>query len=179
MTMTGTTTGTLDEHDGRYRLTFTRSLAHPPEKVWRALTEPAHLRAWFPSDIEGDRAAGAKLRFVFREGEAPTMDGEMLAYDPPRLLELRWDTDILRFELRPDGAGTLLTFVNTFPEQGKAARDAAGWDVCIDLLAADLDGVPPVWRQGERWRQVHAGYVAEFPAEAATIGPPEGHSFPE
>jgi uncharacterized protein YndB with AHSA1/START domain len=166
--------GTLDSHDGHHRLTFTRTLAHPPERVWRALTEPEHLTSWFPTDIEGDRAAGAKLRFVFRAGEGPTMDGEMLAYDPPRLLEMRWDTDTLRFELRPAaGGGTELTFVTTFPELGKAARDAAGWDLCLDVLAAHLDGGSPDWTPGERWPAVHAGYVAAFGPAAATIGPPE------
>ena len=51
--------------------------------MWRALTEAEHLIVWFPADIEGDRAAGAKLRFVFRNGDGPPSDGEMLVYDPP------------------------------------------------------------------------------------------------
>src|SRR3954447_12743839 len=51
--------GRLEEHQGRWRLRFERRLAHPPERVWRAITEPDDLRAWFPFDIEGDRAAGA------------------------------------------------------------------------------------------------------------------------
>jgi uncharacterized protein YndB with AHSA1/START domain len=164
-------TGRLDRHDDRYRLTFTRTLPHPPKAVWRALTEPAHLRAWFPTDIEGDRAAGSELRFVFRRGEGPTLAGEMLVYDPPRLLEMRWDTDVLRFELSPDGAGTVLTFVTTVSEQGAAARTAAGWDVCLGALAADLDGVPPAGTPRERWQR--------FPPEAATLGPPEGYTFPD
>ena len=75
--------------EGRWILRLTRQLPHAPEKVWRALTEPEHLMNWFPSDIEGERAEGAKLRFVFREGEGPTMDGEMLAFDPPSLMEMR------------------------------------------------------------------------------------------
>ena len=161
-----------------HRLTFTRTLAHPPEKVWRAITEPEHLAAWFPCDIEGERAAGAKLRFVFREAEGPTMDGEMLAFDPPRLLEMRWADDTFRIELRPDGGGTVLTFVQVFPELGKAARDASGWDLCLDVLVAHLDGGSPGWTFGERWPAVHAGYRAAFPPEAGTIGPPEG-SHPE
>lgn len=57
------TTEHLD--DGRWRLRFVRTLPHPAEKVWRALTEPAHLAHWFPSTIDGERAAGAPLRFVF------------------------------------------------------------------------------------------------------------------
>ena len=52
----------------------------------------------------------------------------MLRYEPPALLEFRWGNDeTLRFELQADGDGSLLTFVNTFDELGKGARDAAGW----------------------------------------------------
>ena len=75
--------GQLEHIDGRWQLRFTRKLAHPPEKVWRALTEPEHLAAWFPTDIEGERAPGAELRFVFRNGEGPTIAGKMITYDSP------------------------------------------------------------------------------------------------
>src|SRR5215207_8345007 len=78
--------GTLRRAGERWQLRFIRTLPYPPEKVWRALTEPEHLAAWFPSDIEGDRGAGAKLRFVFRNGEGPPSDGEgvqpVATYDP-------------------------------------------------------------------------------------------------
>ncbi len=57
--------GTLDRSGDRWQLRFERWLPHPPEKVWRALTEPQHLAAWFPSRIDGERAAGARLTFVF------------------------------------------------------------------------------------------------------------------
>src|SRR5688572_17179933 len=110
--------------DAQWRLRFVRTLPHPPDKVWRALTEAEHLDAWFPTTIEGDREAGAKLRFSFTEDAAPPIDGEMLEYNPPSVLEFRWgDDDVLRFELRPAGDGTELTFLNTFAEEGKAARD--------------------------------------------------------
>ena len=79
--------GTLEQVDGRWQLRFVRRLAFSPERVWRALTEPQHLEAWFPTAIEGDRAAGAPLRFVFRHGEGPPCDGEMVTYDPPSALE--------------------------------------------------------------------------------------------
>src|SRR5258708_20510209 len=53
--------GTLEEIDGRWRLRFTRALAHPPEKVWRAITEPQHLQAWFPHTISGAWIVGSPL----------------------------------------------------------------------------------------------------------------------
>jgi uncharacterized protein YndB with AHSA1/START domain len=178
--------GELASAGRRWQLTFTRRLAHPPETVWRAITEPEHLAAWFPARMDGERAAGATLTFVFEGGEGPTTEGEMLVYDPPSTLEYRWGSETLRFELRPDsdadgvadGQGCLLTFVNTFDELGKAARDAAGWHACLDLLACDLDGARPPWDSLERWRQVHPGYVERFGPEASAIGPPETTKAP-
>ena len=166
--------GLLEQVDGGWRLRFTRRYAHRPEKVWRALTEPEHLAAWFPTMIEfpdGQRVAGAKLRFTFPNGEAPPFDGELLAYAPPEVLELRWGTDVLRFELRADGEGTELTLLDLLDEKGKAARDAAGWHVCLDNLAAHLDRGEDAATQ---WQDVHADYVERFGPDAATIGPPDG-----
>jgi uncharacterized protein YndB with AHSA1/START domain len=165
--------GELHHLDGRYQLRFRRRLRHSPEKVWRALTEPDQLRTWFPADIEGELAAGAPLRFVFRNGEGPPTDGQMIVYDPPSVLEFRWNEELLRFELQPDGDGCVLTFVNTFDELGKAARDAAGWHTCLDVLEHELAGEEPPWAPPDRWQEVHTSYVESLGPEASTIGPPE------
>jgi len=177
--MTGTTAvdahdyGQLEHLDGRLALRFTRRLPHPPQRVWRALTEPEHIAAWFPTTIDGERAAGAPLHFTFRDHEGPPMDGEMLAFDPPSQMELRWGEEIMRFELRPDGEGSVLTFTNIFDETGKAARDGAGWHSCLDLLGYAAGGQQAPWSAADRWRQVHDAYVERFGPEAATIGPPK------
>jgi uncharacterized protein YndB with AHSA1/START domain len=162
--------------DGRPQLRFTRTLPHPPAKVWRALIDDEHLAAWFPFRIEGERAAGAPLRFIHPEGLGEPFEGEMIAFEPESALELSWRGERLRFELElePDGDGTTLTLVNTIDAVGKAARDAAGWHTCLDLLAHELDGDEPTWTASERWGEVHPGYVDAFGPEAATIGPPAG-----
>lgn len=166
--------GRLVRAGERWQLRFERRLAHPPEKVWRALTEAEHLTVWFPANIEGDRAAGAKLRFVFRNGEGPPSDGEMLVYDPPSALEFRWEDETLRFDLRPEGEGCVLTFVDTFDELGKASRDGAGWHVCLEVLEYHLAGQEPPRSNKVHWQDVHEVYVERFGPEASTIGPPEG-----
>ena len=166
--------GRLEQAGEQWQLVFTRHLLHPPSKVWRAITEADHVSQWFPADILGDRRAGAALRFVFREDEGPELPGEMRIFEPEALLEFTWSDEVMRFELSDDGhGGTVLRFVNTFADLGKAARDAAGWHSCLDVLEAMLDGTKP---PEERWNDVHPHYVAVFPPEAATVGPPEGHS---
>lgn len=172
MTTTTQPDGTLEQVGDRWRLRFVRRLPHPQEKVWRAITEFDHLASWFPSNVHGERAEGAALRFVFRENEAEDMDGEIVVYDPLHVFEFTWGEDLLRFELAPDGDGTVLTFTDTIDEQGRGARDGGGWHVCLAALISHLDGTdegqPP-------WRPVYEHYQEVFGPEASTIGPPEGH----
>jgi uncharacterized protein YndB with AHSA1/START domain len=129
--------------DGRFAVRFERALAHPATKVWRALTEPTHLRAWFVEILDYDRsrlafAPDADLSFV-ATGDFPPGRGRVLTYDPPRLLEYTWDTEILRFELIPDGdTACVLRFTNIVDGRGTADAVAPGWNTGLDRLATHL-----------------------------------------
>jgi uncharacterized protein YndB with AHSA1/START domain len=164
--------GTLDRGDGEVTLRYIRRLPHPPGKVWQALTEAGHLAAWFPTTVEGELMAGAPLQFSFREVAIEPMNGTMLVVDPPAVLEFTWGDERLRFELTADGEGTRLSFTASFAELGKAARDGAGWHVCLDLLGCALASQPPPWTSDERWRQVIGAYQARFGPDASVAAPP-------
>ena len=167
-------TATLHETPAGPQLRFTRRLHHPPAKVWRAITEPEHLKAWFPDTIEVTRwEPGATLHFR-HEGGLYDFSGEVIAVEPEKALEFTWGPDIIRLELEPDGEGTQLILHDTLESVGKAARDGAGWHVCLDELIHHLDGTTPTGASSDRWRAVHPGYVEALGPEAATIGPPEG-----
>lgn len=163
--------GVLEQRGDDWTLTFTRRLPHPPERVWRAVSEADHLAAWFPDRIEGEFRDGAPLRFVTQTGDA--FEGEMLVFEPPSVLELRWGTDRIRIEVAPDGDGhgTVLTLTDMFTDLGKAARDGAGWHECLARLDAHLAGAPAP-TAGDTWRAVHPRYVDALGPEASTIGPP-------
>jgi uncharacterized protein YndB with AHSA1/START domain len=165
--------GVLEQTGSLWQLRFTRRLDHPVEKVWRAITEPEHLAAWFPDTIiVAEWSVGAPLRFETSHESIGDFDGEVLAVDPPHSLEFRWGTDTIRLEVAPDGDGSTLTLIDTIDELGKAARDGAGWHTCLDVLEHHLDGRDPDWSSSERWGEIHPGYVEAFGPEAATIGPP-------
>lgn len=170
----------FEPHGERYRLTFERKLKHPPEKVWRVLTERELLRQWFPADIEGEWSVGAPLRFTFVDvpGEGVTdedMRGEVLAVDPPRLLEFRWGQHVLRAELVADGDGCTLTFSETIGDPSWAARDAAGWEMCFENLEAILQGAAAVEFAWKAWLPKFRRYVAQFePRFGKQAEPPEG-----
>lgn len=162
----------LELGNGRAVVRYRRRLLHPRDAVWRALTEEEHLATWFPTTADGERAEGAALTFRFVGVDIPPMTGTIRVFEPPAALELSWGDDVLRFELEPaGGAETVLTLVVTMAEPGKAARDGAGWHVCLDDLEADLAGRDA--EPADRWREVNSVYIARFGPEASTVGPPE------
>lgn len=167
--------GELTREGATYTVRFERVLAHPPEKVWRALTEPDLLRQWFPDQVEGEWKVGAPLHFGFEqpiEG-MEGMDGVVLAVQAPKLLEFTWGSSTLRCELRPEGAGCRLVFSETFEDGSIAARDAAGWEMCLENLVAVLEGRLPEEFELGAWRVPFAKYVARFEAVAGPqVGPP-------
>jgi uncharacterized protein YndB with AHSA1/START domain len=147
--------GTVETVDGRIVLRYERFLAHPPERVWRAVTEPDELGKWFPAAVELDLAVGGKLRFTFREKDVDSPDGEVTELDPPRVFAFDWGEENLRFELRPEPGGTLLVFTNTLDDRSKLAKVGAGWHLCLDVLAVELDGREPGWKPEERWGELY------------------------
>jgi uncharacterized protein YndB with AHSA1/START domain len=139
---------TLDTTGGNVVLHFERRLAHPPDKVFRAISDPAELRHWFPATVENELRAGAPIRFMFEEQDIDAPGGEVLELDPPTLLVFRWGDDVLRWEVVPESDGCRLLFSHTLADGGMSgglpgtARNAAGWDVCLARLVARLDGEP-------------------------------------
>jgi uncharacterized protein YndB with AHSA1/START domain len=129
------------------------------------VTGPAELKHWFPAAVSGEFKPGATIRFTF-EGAAESSEGKVLAFDPPRVFEFSWNSDVLRIELTPDGDGCLLVFTHTFNRgeptiaQLSAGRTAAGWDTCLDALGARLDGRDATPPGG--WHERMASYVEEF-----------------
>lgn len=135
-------------------LEFVRTFAHPIDKVWRAVTEREHLRSWMPCDIVGERRQGAQLQLPFwpevldKHGfDDPGLAGVIRVWDPPKVFEWSWDTDIVRFELDADGDHTVLTLTTWLSgKDAGTAQTAAGYHVCLDHLARVLDtgSAPPV-----------------------------------
>ncbi len=158
------THGSYTTIDGRPAVRFERRLAHPIDRVWRAISDPAELRHWFPDTLEGEIAPGAPLRFV-----APGIrfEGRVLAYDPPRRLHLAWGTGEIRLDLEPDGDACRLRLVNLLDAEDEAARNAAGWEVCLADLGAWLDGTTA----DADWRAHYDAYVDG--------GVPSGAAVPE
>jgi uncharacterized protein YndB with AHSA1/START domain len=156
----------------RWDIRFERGLPHHVDTVWRWVTEPEKLSTWFPQTVVGELAVGETLRFESALPGVNAFTGDVTAVEHARLLAFTWADDLLTIELSATDDGTVLTFIASIAELGKAARDAAGWHTCLDTLEAELNGATPEWSSVERWVSVHSRYVAAYGREASRIGPP-------
>lgn len=162
------TDGILDTTGAKPAVRLERHLPDPPSVVWQAITDRGQLKAWFPCDVivEGGRwEVGAAISFPFPpEVIEMTLKGTVVAVDEPKLLSYTWgDDEILRFELYPEGEGTRLVLIDQL-QSSWAARNAAGWEDCLDRLA----GLPVA---ADAWQRHFTMYSAAF---EPVIGPQEG-----
>jgi uncharacterized protein YndB with AHSA1/START domain len=166
-----TPTGRYEQTDGRPLVRFERTFPHPVTAVWRAITDPARLEQWFPTSVEFSAlSAGEPIAFRFTTHDLPPMDGIFVEVDEPRRLVFTWGDDELTFELseRDGGTACRVAFSVVLDGAGKAARDSAGWESCLDMLAVVAAGETPQRAAGTGpWQAYYEHYkAAGFPATA-------------
>ena len=143
--MDGTNLAQLSREGDYVAARLTRTIDHPPEVVWRALTEPATLAQWLaPGRIELQRGGAARLDFA---DSGTVIDSQVSAIEPGHVLEYSWSSAgeplrPVRWELARDGAGTRLTLVQKTPAGEDPGRACAGWEAHLEMLQAALEGVP-------------------------------------
>jgi uncharacterized protein YndB with AHSA1/START domain len=150
-------------------LCFRRHLPHPLEEVWRTVTDPAEMRSWFPTRIEIDEwAVGAVLTHHFDGQDFDPVPGVVIDWDPPHRLRFTWGEDIIGFELSASTDGGTRFVLTEELSANHAARNAAGWETCLDRLEHPTDL--------RDWQERFEHYVLIFePVLGPQEGPPAGH----
>lgn len=131
-------------------VTVEREVGHPPEKVWRALTQPHLIEAWLmKTDFTPVKGQKFTLRNQPRPDVSVVVDCEVLAVEPNRALSYTWDAfgleSVVTFTLEPTATGTIVRMEQTGfrPDQDAAYKGAnASWRrfiVRLDDLLARLD----------------------------------------
>ena len=169
----GPASGAQVRKDGEnWTLILVRELRHSPEKVWQALTEPAHLREWAPFDADGNLgAAGRTVKLTTVGAPAPMVsETTVTRADAPRTLEYNWGDKEIRWELEAVGGGTRLTLWHNIDRQF-ISMGAAGWHICFDVLERLLAG-HPIGRivaadalKFGGWQRLNAEYAKQFGVE--------------
>ncbi len=143
---------TLD--DGRPAVRFTRTYDHPVARVWRFVTDADELAQWFPSRAEIDLRPGGTITFSGDPNMADST-GRVIAVDAPRHLSFDWGGDEVHFDREAlDGDRTRFTRTNVLVAEDTAARNGAGWELCLAALDAKA--------RGERFEGPHAGAEAPW-----------------
>jgi uncharacterized protein YndB with AHSA1/START domain len=129
--------------EDRWTLVFVRTLRHPPEKVWAALTEPAQLGQWAPYTADRNLGSTGDATLTMIDGAtSEDLAASVTRADPPTLLEYTLGTDLLRWELAAIDAGTRLTLRHTVQDRDWLPKVAAGWHLCLTVAEQLLDGQP-------------------------------------
>lgn len=155
--------------DDGWTLTFRRELAHPPEKVWSALTDPIEISEWAPFNASRNLAEPGDMTLTMVAGAATSEDdieltSTVIESKAPLVLEYLWGTERLRWELVPTDTGTLLTLRHTTDQSQNLSKMTAGWHLCLDVMDLYLDGHPIGRIAGEDarnhgWEQLDDAYA--------------------
>jgi uncharacterized protein YndB with AHSA1/START domain len=145
--------------EGQFTVRRTIRIAATIEKVWSAVTEPAHISKWFGTAVLDGAGVGARGTLTFPDYGAVPLRIE--AIDEPRMVSYRWGNDdalgeladevdpehstVFTFTLEALPDGTLLTVVETGFETtsdptANLESHRQGWDSELDKLVSLLEG---------------------------------------
>jgi uncharacterized protein YndB with AHSA1/START domain len=156
----------------KWTLVLVRELHHPPEKVWRALTDPAQLREWAPFDAAASLGTvGSKVKLTTVGAPTPHVtETTVTRADAPRALEYNWGGFDMRWELEALDGGTRLTLWTNI-DRRFISMGAAGWHIALDVLDQLLSGAPigrivgPDAMKFGGWQRLNAEYAKQFGIE--------------
>ncbi|HLI66219.1 MAG TPA: SRPBCC domain-containing protein [Caulobacteraceae bacterium] len=181
----------------RYTVEYLRTFAHPVERVWKAIVDPAEIGQWFVPPTKWDLREGGSFRF-----HDDNVSGAILAFEPLRLIRFQDDgpgapgrsaADMsgcwFQFELDAVEGGTRMRFTHHVtpgvarPQQPPHAWDTpwwpgmlGGWHASFDAMGDVIDGVPIGSRRpptaasaiAEAWAS-HGSSVTLTPEQRAVI----------
>jgi activator of Hsp90 ATPase-like protein len=149
----------------KWTLILVRELRHAPEKVWQALTDPAHLREWAPFEADGNLGTVGTVNLTW-VGTPTALETKVTRAEAPKLLEY----GDARWELEARGGGTRLTLWHKI-DRRFISMGAAGWHIAFDVLDRFLGGTP-IGRiaggdamQFGGWQRLNAEYASQFGVE--------------
>ncbi len=128
------------------------------QALWTALTQGEYTRRyWAGARVASDWAVGGPVTFMVADGDAPTIEGKVLEYTPPRRLAYTWapvahggpldePPSRVTFELEPAGAVVRLTLTHDHIERGsRVCKDIrGGWPAVLSGLKTLLESGTPL-----------------------------------
>jgi uncharacterized protein YndB with AHSA1/START domain len=156
----------------KWTLVLVRQLRHSPERVWQALTDPAHLREWAPFVTDGNLGSVGTVKLTWVGSPTAPLETKVTRADAPTLLEY----GDIRWELEAVDGGTRLTLWHSI-DRRFISWGAAGWHISIDVLDRLLSGTPIGRIAGadamkiDAWQRLTAEYGKQFGVESPKRAP--------
>ncbi len=153
-----------------WALVVVKQLRHSPEKVWQALTDPAHLSEWAPFDADGSLGKAGNTVRLTTVGAPMVSEATVARADAPKVLVYNWGNHEMRWELELIAGGTHLTLWTNI-DRRYISMGAAGWHICFDVLDHLLSGTPlgriagPEAMRFGGWQRLNAEYAKQFGTE--------------
>ena len=167
----------VEKGGDKWTLILVRELRHSPEKVWQALTDPAHLREWAPFEADGSLGkVGNTVKLTTVKAPTPVVaEATVKRADAPKVLEYNWGGNDMRWELEALGDGTRLTLWHNI-DRRFIAWGAAGWHICLDVFDRLLAGEPIGRLVGPQtmkfgWQRLNLEYAKQFGIETPNWTP--------
>ncbi|MCQ6560175.1 SRPBCC family protein [Paenibacillus mendelii] len=150
----------ISKEDDRYLVRFERDLPNSVEQVWAWLTENDKLVQWFTELRVEELREGGFMKFDMQDGTFEEL--EIIELKLGSILEFTWAEDRVRFELYPETGGCRLVLIEKINKiTNHTPKDIAGWDVCLDVIEALLDGRAIASRK-DSWKVKYEAYVQVF-----------------
>ena len=109
-----------------------------------------------------------RITHYFDQHDIEPLPGTVLEWDPPRQVSFTWAADTISFQLAPAPDGGTVFVLTEELSANHAARNAAGWEACLDRLQLGVES--------EAWQPRYERYVVAFePILGQQDGPPAGY----
>lgn len=158
----------IDVHKFKPKTIYVTYIAATPEKVWRALTDPAFTKQYFFGfAIEVEPKQGGPFRMLWPDGRVH-ISGKVVEWSPPKRLTCTWLVDgmndfaelpecLVSYEIEPSGETVKLTMT-----------ESHSWDVPAAILSGGRQGWPKILSSLKSLLETGK------PLAAANEGPPAG-----
>jgi uncharacterized protein YndB with AHSA1/START domain len=158
----------IDATKFKPKTVYVTYIATTPEKVWRALTDPAFSTQYFSGfAVDVEPKQGGRFRLLWPDGRLH-VSGEVVDWSPPRRFSCSWLVEgmkefgelpecLVTYDIEPSGEAVKVTMT-----------ESHSWDVPADILKGGQQG----------WPKIMAGLKSlletDKPLNAANEGPPPG-----
>ena len=136
----------------KFEIRFERLYPHPPQKVWRALVDPAALGEWLrETDFAPETGPAFKMWCDDGAGGPDTYLCTLLDFDPPRRMVWSWaldgaarrDETFVEITVEPAPGGARVTVTHSGDlDPGASEKFKGGWPAKLDSLEAVLSAEP-------------------------------------